>query len=181
MADARRSDALRNRERVVATAADMRRHGEPVQLNVVARKAGVGVGTVYRHFATVEQLTEALVLGRFDELERRAAGVTGQDDLHGFLEHALAVFVDDDDFAAVATRPRPALSSTAEARHRLLAALTAAFDRVLAGGRPAQALTPVDALVLLCGVAHAIRVSGADADHSRRYLDTVLRGIFASR
>lgn len=175
-----RSDALRNRERVVATAATMREHGEPLQLNVVARNAGVGVGTVYRHFSTVAQLTEALVLPRFGELEARAADIADDDDVRDFLEHALSVFVDDDDFAEVATNPAPALDDTADAKRRLLAELTTAIGRAQGRRRLAGSLTPADVLVLLCGVAHAIRVGGAATGRTRIYLDAFIRGTFTT-
>lgn len=175
-----RSDALRNRERVVATAATMRERGEPLQLNVVARHAGVGVGTVYRHFSTVAQLTEALVHQRFDEMQTRAAAIVDDDDLGDFLEQALTVFVHDDDFAEVATNPAPALQQTADAKARLLAALSAAIGRVEGRRRLAGTLTPADVLVLLCGVAHAIRIGGTGPDRTRSYLDALLRGTFTA-
>ncbi len=68
-----RADARRNRERVlmaarVAFAAD----GSHASLDEIARGAGVGAGTVYRHFPTKEALFEAVVLNRIAELVAEA-------------------------------------------------------------------------------------------------------------
>ncbi len=58
-----RADARRNRERVLAAARVVfAEHGHEAQMDDVARRAGVGVGTVYRHFPTKEALIEALAL-----------------------------------------------------------------------------------------------------------------------
>ncbi|WP_165310792.1 TetR/AcrR family transcriptional regulator [Microbacterium protaetiae] len=174
--NALRKDAARNRDLVLQAAHAIRRGGQTLQLNAVARVAGVGVGTVYRHFATVEQLTEALVLGRFDDLTDRARQVQDAAGLRSFLEHALDILVSDDDFATTATTPRPALPATEEARQRLLDTLTAAIAR----SRPTRGLddglTPADILILLCGLAYAIRRSNADQARRRQYLDAFLRG-----
>jgi AcrR family transcriptional regulator len=57
-----RADARRNRERILGAArAACAEHGAAVQIDDVARSAGVGVGTVYRHFPTKDALIEALV------------------------------------------------------------------------------------------------------------------------
>jgi AcrR family transcriptional regulator len=57
-----RADARRNRERILAAArVECAEHGAAVQIDDVARRAGVGVGTVYRHFPTKDALIEALV------------------------------------------------------------------------------------------------------------------------
>jgi AcrR family transcriptional regulator len=61
-----RADARRNRERIlVAARGACARHGANVQIDDVAREAGVGVGTVYRHFPTKDALIEALVAEKF--------------------------------------------------------------------------------------------------------------------
>ena len=62
MAEPIRSDARRNREKLleVATAAFAAADGRPVSLESIARDAGVGIGTLYRHFPNREALVEAV-------------------------------------------------------------------------------------------------------------------------
>lgn len=56
-----RADAARNRQRVLEAAADEHaRHGSALGMQEVARRAGVGVGTVYRHFSSRQALIEAI-------------------------------------------------------------------------------------------------------------------------
>src|SRR5438477_6854756 len=68
-----RADARRNRERVLEAARRcMAREGLDAQIEEIARTAGVGIGTVYRHFPTKEHLVEALALARFERLAELA-------------------------------------------------------------------------------------------------------------
>ena len=71
-----RADARRNRQAIVEAArAIVAEQGEAAQIDDVARKAGVGVGTVYRHFPTKDALMERLVAQHFEaiiEIEREA-------------------------------------------------------------------------------------------------------------
>src|ERR1700756_2007672 len=68
-----RADAARNRERVLAAAREaFAEYGRDAQMEDVARRAGVGVGTVYRHFATKEALVDALLETRFRQAMERA-------------------------------------------------------------------------------------------------------------
>ena len=56
-----RADAIRNRERVLEAAKAVFSHGGPeASLETVAKRAGVGIGTLYRHFPTREALCEAV-------------------------------------------------------------------------------------------------------------------------
>ena len=68
-----RADARRNREAIVAAADDLFRvDGMSLQMDEVAQRAGLGVGTVYRHFPTKEALTVELVQCRVDHMIGRA-------------------------------------------------------------------------------------------------------------
>src|SRR2546426_2056466 len=70
---AQRADARRNRKRVIEAARRcMARKGLDAQIEEIARAAGVGVGTVYRHFPTKDDLVEALAMARFDRLDRKS-------------------------------------------------------------------------------------------------------------
>src|SRR2546430_14398038 len=64
-----RADARRNRKRVIKAArACMARDGLDAQMEEIAKRAKVGVGTVYRHFKTKDELVEALAVERFQSL-----------------------------------------------------------------------------------------------------------------
>lgn len=73
-----RADARRNRERLLAVAAQaFAEHGEGASLDDIARRAGVGVGTLYRHFPTRQALLEAAYLERLEAIAARADEVDG--------------------------------------------------------------------------------------------------------
>ncbi|MFD7984514.1 TetR/AcrR family transcriptional regulator [Kitasatospora indigofera] len=82
----RRADAERNRERILEAARTVvGEQGTQASLRDVARRADVGLGTLYRHFPTREDLLETLLRERFDGLATRAA------DLGRTLEPAAAL------------------------------------------------------------------------------------------
>ena len=66
---AMRADARRNRQKVIEAArVCMARDGLDAQMEEIARAAGLGVGTVYRHFPNKDELVEALANERFERL-----------------------------------------------------------------------------------------------------------------
>jgi AcrR family transcriptional regulator len=68
-----RADAVRNRARIVETASEVfAARGSDASLEEIARGAGVGIGTLYRHFPTREDLVEAVFRDRLDELQQLA-------------------------------------------------------------------------------------------------------------
>jgi len=87
-----RADAVRNRARVLEAAEIVfATEGLSAPIDVIAEKAGVGVGTLYRHFPTKEKLCEAILIGRVEEITEDARSRLGSDDpgaaFFGFLEH----------------------------------------------------------------------------------------------
>ncbi len=87
-----RADAQRNRESLLAAAeAIFATEGIAVPVDVIAEKAGVGVGTLYRHFPTKEKLCEAILIERMHELINDAWARLDSDDpgaaFFGFIEH----------------------------------------------------------------------------------------------
>lgn len=70
-----RADAARNRARILQAAEEIfAADGMAVPIDAVAERAGVGVGTLYRHFPTKEALFEAIVVNRLDNLVESARG-----------------------------------------------------------------------------------------------------------
>jgi AcrR family transcriptional regulator len=76
----KRADARRNYEKVLAAAREaFAEGGESTALEEIARRAGVGIGTLYRHFPTRQALVEALYLDEVEEVCRSAAELGGAD------------------------------------------------------------------------------------------------------
>src|ERR1700730_17482440 len=73
-----RADAVRNRERVLKAAKTVFSTGGPdASLEAVAKRAGVGIGTLYRHFPTREALFEAVYRREVDQLGELAEALKG--------------------------------------------------------------------------------------------------------
>jgi len=87
-----RADAQRNRARILDAAESVfALEGIDVPVDLIAEKAGVGVGTLYRHFPTKEKLCEAVLLDRLLALTVDAEALADADDpkaaFFGFLTH----------------------------------------------------------------------------------------------
>lgn len=90
----KRADARRNYEKVLAAAREaFSEGGESTALEEIARRAGVGIGTLYRHFPNRQALLEALYVGEVEEVCRSAAELEGGDPweaLAGWFERFIA-------------------------------------------------------------------------------------------
>ena len=168
-----RRDVARNRERILDAGRALRASGEPVQLNAVARMAEVGVGTVYRHFATPEALVEGLVEHRFVELTGLARDSLDEADalgaLRAFLQRALAVYAEDPEFAAASGAATSAREQTLALRADLVDAFGALVDRAAVRLRPG--LDAADLMILCCGLGHSVRFR---PQRTTAYLDAML-------
>jgi AcrR family transcriptional regulator len=90
----KRADARRNYEKVLNAAREaFAEGGESTALEEIARRAGVGIGTLYRHFPNRQALLEALYVGEVEEMCRSAAELEGGDPweaLNGWFERFIA-------------------------------------------------------------------------------------------
>ena len=90
----KRADARRNYEKVLAAAREaFAEGGESTALEEIARRAGVGIGTLYRHFPNRQALLEALYVGEVEEVCRSAAELDGAEPweaLTGWFERFIA-------------------------------------------------------------------------------------------
>lgn len=140
-----RSDAQRNYDQLLATArAAMLEEGVNASLREIARRSGVGLGTVYRHFPTREALLEALLQSEFDVLALKAA------ELEEAADPAAAVFCWLRETVAVACKFRGLTEAMGEALadpksplHAACVALQSAGTRLLARAQ-AQGLARPD-------------------------------------
>jgi AcrR family transcriptional regulator len=92
----KRADALRNYEKILTAARDaFAEGGESTALEEIARRAGVGIGTLYRHFPNRQALLEALYVNEVEEVCRLAGESDGADAweaLNTWLERLIGYF-----------------------------------------------------------------------------------------
>ncbi|MFJ4095273.1 TetR/AcrR family transcriptional regulator [Kitasatospora sp. NPDC089913] len=180
----RRKDAARNRERIVAVARGVLDEGTQLQLNDIARRLGVGVGTVYRHFPTAEALLETVAAPGLEALAAHGEAALSDEDaaraLTGFLARTVEAQVTDISLSAVTAAPADALPRTTELRQTLSAVGRQLFQRASDAGAVRADVTPEDLVPLMCGVAYAATVHAAPAARAstaRRYLAALLEGV----
>ncbi|MFF7712781.1 TetR/AcrR family transcriptional regulator [Streptomyces sp. NPDC087659] len=183
-----RKDAARNWERIVAVARALVDRGTPLQLNDVAGRAGLGVATVYRHFATPEALLETVAAPCLEALAAHGRQALADTDpwhaLEGFLLHTVEAQVTDASLGPVAAAATDTLPRTTELKSALQSAGTALLDRARDAGVVRRDLAAADLVPLMCGIAYAVNVHGgtpADRiDTAHRYLATLLEGLRAT-
>lgn len=176
-----RADAARNRAKVLEAArAAFAEHGAEAQMEDVARRAGVGVGTVYRHFPTKEALAEALVEERFDRTIEHARGLLDEPDpwraLERCFEHCGATQEQDRAWAAgLSAFACGGAAGPLEHQHeQLLEIVDQLLARARAAGVVRDDLAAVDMPPLFCGLASVVQAGVTDW---RRYLDLLLDGL----
>lgn len=185
-ADDLRADALRNRTRVLEVARELLATGDDtLPLNKVAKLAGVGVGTVYRHFPNRQVLLESLALGSFEKLLFEAQAAAAEEDPAAGLKHllhaALTCQLEDAGLAAILRSSETACVQTSELKR----ATAAATSRLLENAREAGAIRPDieadDLRRLLCGFEVAVRLGmdGTTENYNEveRYVDILLSGL----
>ncbi|THA40150.1 TetR/AcrR family transcriptional regulator [Streptomyces sp. A1547] len=183
-----RKDAARNWDRIVDVARALVDQGTPLQLNDVARRAGLGVGTVYRHFATPEALLETVATPCLEALAAHGEQALAETDpwraLEGFLTRTVEAQVTDASLAPVTAAAEDCLPRTTELKQSLRSAGTTLLDRARAAGAVRPDLAPADLVPLMCGIAYAVQVHGSTADDridtAHRYLATLLGGLRAT-
>ncbi|WP_328611900.1 TetR/AcrR family transcriptional regulator [Amycolatopsis sp. NBC_00345] len=158
-----RADAARNNEKIFETARQAVAAGETdLTLNALARRAGVGVGTVYRLFPTQRAMLEAVVEDSVAELNRLAAEAEREPDaqraLAGFLGAALTVALGSPGLFAVLITVGDERDSLRQAK----AELVETTSRLLGRAHPQPPLTGENMLKLLCGLIHAVNEHPAE-------------------
>ncbi|MFE6847685.1 TetR/AcrR family transcriptional regulator [Streptomyces sp. NPDC057686] len=180
-----RRDAARNWDRIVAVARDLVDQGIPLQLNDVARRAGLGVGTVYRHFATPEALLETVATPCLESLAAHGEEALADTDpwraLEGFLFRTVEAQVTDASLAPVTAASADSLPRTAELKKSVWSAGKALLDRAREAAVVRADLAPADLVPLMCGIAYAAQVHGGTpterTEAARRYLTALLEGL----
>ncbi len=155
-----RADAVRNRERVLEAAKAVFSAGGPeASLEAVARTAGVGIGTLYRHFPTREALFEAVYRREVQQLAELADELKQEADPVEALRQWMRSNVK---FVATKKGMSAALALAAYKNSelfsysyaRLTQAVGALLDRAIAAGEIRDDITPEDLLQALVGMSY---------------------------
>ncbi len=179
----RRRDAQRNRAAIVRAATEaMTGPRSAIEMREIARRAGVGLATLYRHFPNRYALAAAVIARQLDLIEAFAAGGTGDPALfRPLLREMLRV--------QVAMRPlvllvrRGDIDAGARYLHRMIAALTEPFREAQRRGYIHAGRSPDDLALVFAmveGVLESTRDARAVEAAALRSIDLVLDGLFAT-
>ena len=176
-----RSDALRNRERILEVAKEaFTRSGANASLDDIARETGVGPGTLYRHFPSREALLEAVYRSEMEKLAAAEEKFARELPPIEALRAWLLLFVD---YIAAKHLIAPALNTLVgdpkkvfEASYnRMWDAIRALVKRATKSGDIRKDLDPVDLLRALIGVAN-VSTSPDWQQSARRLVDILIVG-----
>jgi AcrR family transcriptional regulator len=177
-----RADAQRNRDRLLDVAVRAFSDGGPeVTLDAIAKEAGVGIGTLYRHFPTREALVEAAYRNELARLCDAAGELLGTQRPDAALRIWMDRFVDYmTTKRGMAEALRAVIASGgnpfAQSRDRLLAAITTLLAAGSDAGGVRSDVAPADVLASLSGVSLA---AGGPEQRAQagRLLDLIMDGL----
>lgn len=177
-----RADAQRNRDRLLEAAVSaFSREGPDVTLDAIAKDAGVGIGTLYRHFPTREALVEAAYrneLARLCDAVADLLRIMPPDDATRAWMDRFVDYMTTKRGMADALRAVIASGGNpfAQSRDRLVGAITALLQAGAAAGTIRPDIEPADVLASLSGVSLAAG-EPAQRDQARRLLDLLMDGL----
>lgn len=176
-----RSDAQRNRERILEVAKDaFKRHGADASLDEIARQARVGAGTLYRHFPTRDALIEEVYRAEVEKLARAAGKLAETKPPLDALRAWMLLFVEHLETKQIIA---PALNSLVGGASRLYAASRSHVQgaaemlvaRAIRSGDLRKDIEPMDLLPALIGFSTF--VNGPEWRQSgRRLVDILIKG-----
>ena len=176
-----RSDAARNHETLVrAATAVVHREGPRVPLATIAAEAGVGIGTLYRHFPTREELLGYLTHASFERVLANAEaaesnGATATEALQRFIEAAISQR--SELVLPLHGGPAPTWERTHAVRERVHQVIQRIIDRGRADGTITRDVTPRDVVVFGAMLAQPRRSDPGWDAACLRLLATYLAGL----
>ena len=181
-----RADARRNREAVIEAARKlMARDGLDSQMDDIAREAGVGVGTVYRHFPNKEDLIYALAEVRFERLAEFAREALAENDpgpaFERFLYRGAELQAMDRSHAEV-MRDKPEAMQAGAQKAGLLELVRELMTRAQEAGAIRADAEAEDVPMLMCGLSTSTPGNAGQfvtPTSWRRFLGVVLDGLRA--
>jgi AcrR family transcriptional regulator len=179
-ARAMRADARRNRAKVLEAArVSMARDGLDAQMEEIARVAGVGVGTVYRHFPNKDELVDALANERFERLSERAREALADPDpwhsFENFIRASAKIQTEDRALSEVLVS-RPETMYAAAERVDIRGYVEKLMNRAQEAGVIRHDALPDDVPMLMCALAGTHSNPKMDPE---RYVAIALDGLRA--
>lgn len=180
-----RRDAQANRERIVTAArAAFAERGIEATVEEIARRAGVGMGTLYRRFPTKEDLVDAVLEDAFAQLVRVAGDALAEEDawvgFTGFLERSLALHGTDRGLKDLVASSEHGLARTQAMRERLRPLIRRLVERAQEQGSLRGDFAPEDVPVVFWTAGRVIETTAqVSPEFWRRYLGLVLDGLRA--
>jgi AcrR family transcriptional regulator len=177
-----RRDAVRNYQRILEAARDvLGESGAEASMEQIAARAGVGVGTVYRRFASKDALIDELLQLALDQLLSAADHALARSDGRGLQDFLTALgqsFADHARYASLLL-DRPADPSS---RRRLAAAIDELTARAAAAGTVSPDISAGDVLALMWAMRGLAQATGDMATGDwQRFLDIHIAGLRAPR
>ncbi|MEU8303500.1 helix-turn-helix domain-containing protein [Actinomadura sp. NPDC048955] len=179
-----RADARRNRERVLRTAQRLfATEGLGVSLDEIARRAGVGPGTVHRHFPAKEELYLAVAIDMLEGLtaEAEALAATGDPEaVFTLLARMVAAGAENEAVkSALAAAEFDLRTAAPDVAADLTRHVTDLLDRAHTAGTVRDDVTADEVMALVAGAFAAIRHAGAETDQRRsaRIAQLILDGL----
>jgi len=180
-----RADAARNRTRVLdAARTAFAEAGLDVGVEEIARRAGVGKGTLYRRFPTKEALVRAIFEDILGEVERLVDEVDEEPDAGAafaqFLSRAARMQASNQGFYDVVAQRMGAAALTEQQRESLLNALARPLERAQQAGAVRDDLVPEDVQLMFRMIGAATRPAPDGSpmdDHWPRYLGLLLDAV----
>jgi len=167
-----RADARRNRERVLRAAQQMfAADGLDVPLDEIARRAGVGPGTVHRHFPAKETLYLAVAIDQLEQLAAQAKALAASDPATALFTQLSAMMASGTENVAVKSALAAAEFDLRTAAPDVAADLTRQVKDLLDRAQEARAVrgdvTTEEVMALVAGAFAAIRHAGAETSRER--------------
>ncbi|GAA3839736.1 TetR/AcrR family transcriptional regulator [Streptomyces phyllanthi] len=174
-----RSDAERNRERIIAAARTVfARDGLNASMASVAREAGVGIATMFRRFPTKAELVDAVFIDRMNAYaDAVTAALDDPDPWHGFVgyvETACAMQAADYGFADVLTTTFPAAKALERRRNEAYEGMVELIGRAKATGRLREDFDPSDLVLIHMANAGVVNATGDAAPDAWRRVVALL-------
>jgi len=181
--DPLRSDARQNRDRILAAAVEAFTESSTASLNSIAKKAGVGIGTLYRHFPTREALVLEVYRHEVRQFVDAAPALLATepplDALRAWLDHAAHYGMTKAGLAdAFSTVTTSHTGLAADTYGRVLNALSMLLHANEQAGAIRAGLDPADVLILM-GFLWRIDPIGDWRSRSDRLLDLFMDGLRA--